>query len=188
MANLVLIHAKSRSCDLSRFALTFEASTQTTTSDLKSNLSLFILLSHCEDSLICTMVVDRSKTPSIAPKQSGQADASTLATAVSILGGPVIQPNDIEWAFNLPSGKDLLMWLTAQLTDIGIQDGLPATDMREKYQASLAGIALEAEELDMYVSLFTPLWLHPTDVSIASNVSNLRGWNLALTSYHQQPT
>jgi hypothetical protein len=69
-----------------------------------------------------------------------QMACRAVTTIVSELGGPSINPVDIEWALDIPAGKRLIHWLANQL-------GHETSTLG----ASLRCIALEAEEVTMFV-------------------------------------
>ncbi|TFK45058.1 hypothetical protein BDQ12DRAFT_661667 [Crucibulum laeve] len=70
-----------------------------------------------------------------------------LTTIVSTLGGPEINPADIEWTTDIPKGKELVDWLAAQIKLVEVDDELDDEQKRVQYQAALLYTALEAEEV-----------------------------------------
>ncbi|KAJ7736864.1 hypothetical protein B0H16DRAFT_110295 [Mycena metata] len=71
----------------------------------------------------------------------------TATTIVSLLGGPDLNTEDIDWALDVPAGKRLLEWLVSQVE-------LPADDDRgtdefDALRAALGAIALEEDEVQM---------------------------------------
>ncbi|KAJ6631448.1 hypothetical protein B0H10DRAFT_1978800 [Mycena sp. CBHHK59/15] len=73
--------------------------------------------------------------------------AETVTTIVSLLGGPKINAEDIEWAADIPAGQRLLEWLAAQVSTGEVDDD--GSDASYKVRAALTGVALEGEELQM---------------------------------------
>ncbi|EDR00546.1 uncharacterized protein LACBIDRAFT_295770 [Laccaria bicolor S238N-H82] len=69
---------------------------------------------------------------------------TTLTSIVSNLGGPRVNPSDIEWANDITSGKLLINWLVAQL-DLEAANG--NDDLEIRHRAALRDVALEDEEL-----------------------------------------
>lgn len=69
---------------------------------------------------------------------------TTLTSIVSNLGGPRVNPSDIEWANDITSGKLLINWLVAQL-DLEAANG--NDDLEILHRAALRDVALEDEEL-----------------------------------------
>jgi hypothetical protein len=65
-----------------------------------------------------------------------------LSLMILNLGGPDIQPSDMEWATDLPAGKALLEWFADQV-DIEVGGEGRGVDL----QACLEMIALEDEEV-----------------------------------------
>lgn len=65
--------------------------------------------------------------------------SSAIARIVATLGGPDIDPSDIEWAAHLPAGQKLIQWLVDQCVVAETVD-----------TAALHAIALEREEAQMY--------------------------------------
>lgn len=61
----------------------------------------------------------------------------SLVDIVAHLGGPRIVPGDIEWAVDLPAGRQLVEWIAAQLD---------SNDEDRDLELSLKTIALEPEE------------------------------------------
>jgi hypothetical protein len=69
-----------------------------------------------------------------------------LTSIISELGGPSVPPADLSWALDIPAGRSLIEWLVAQLGEPG--------DERSPILTSLEMIALQQEEVHMYVFLF----------------------------------
>jgi hypothetical protein len=78
-----------------------------------------------------------------------------LAAIISTLGGPSIQPADIEWAVDLPSGKSLLTWIAAQLGSGAVKNDLDDGTRERLHRAALRNIALEANEVKMCVLILS---------------------------------
>jgi hypothetical protein len=76
---------------------------------------------------------------------------TTLTSIVSNLGGPRVNPSDIEWANDITPGKLLINWLVAQLDP----EVANSNDDREiQHRAALRDVMLEDEELKMCVHYF----------------------------------
>ncbi|KAJ7108454.1 hypothetical protein C8R43DRAFT_187702 [Mycena crocata] len=72
--------------------------------------------------------------------------SETTVALVSLLGGPKLNAEDIEWASELPAGEKLLNWLVSQ-----VQLELPPLDTdadSDSLRAALQAIALEEDEVD----------------------------------------
>lgn len=70
-----------------------------------------------------------------------------LVSMISRLGGPDISPEEIEWATDLPAGKNLLEWFTNQFpNDLSVGGGWSETDW-----VAWKDITLEREEFSSYV-------------------------------------
>ncbi|KAF7370705.1 hypothetical protein MSAN_00703700 [Mycena sanguinolenta] len=69
----------------------------------------------------------------------------TATSIVSLLGGPQFNPEDIDWALDLPAGQRLLDWLVSQVEI----PGSPAknTDASPSLAAALHAVALEDDEI-----------------------------------------
>ena len=74
-----------------------------------------------------------------------------LASIVSHLGGPEISPLEIDWALDLPAGKRLIEWLVDQLDEDVETDTVDDGDSGRLYRAALKDIALDRQELSLYV-------------------------------------
>jgi hypothetical protein len=73
---------------------------------------------------------------------------TTLTSIVSNLGGPRVNPSDIEWANDITPGKLLINWLVAQSDP----EVVNSNDDREiQHRAALRDVMLEDEELKMCV-------------------------------------
>ncbi|KAJ7503122.1 hypothetical protein B0H11DRAFT_1987888 [Mycena galericulata] len=70
--------------------------------------------------------------------------SETVTRVVSLLGGPAINPEDIQWSLDIPAGQRLLDWLVSQL-----QPELDDTGPFEPLEAALQAISLEDAELQM---------------------------------------
>ena len=90
---------------------------------------------------------------------SNQETISRVLELVSHLGGPRILPEEIEWATDIPAGKQLLEWLASQLSDPPVTDRVagPSGDSNHTgldsnlaLQASLSPIALYSDEVKTY--------------------------------------
>ena len=93
----------------------------------------------------------------------------SLVKTISLLGGPLLESNDIDWASDLPAGNAFFGWLADQLHDWSqnlefqnvtsgnvedVEDGKTlALEMR--MYAALREIALEKEEVLVFVTEFT---------------------------------
>ncbi|THH21859.1 hypothetical protein EUX98_g8259 [Antrodiella citrinella] len=71
-------------------------------------------------------------------------NAEKFCAITKSLGGPDIAPADIEWANDIPAGRDLLKWIADQLYDTDVS----ATD--SPFIPALHSIALEHEEVKLY--------------------------------------
>lgn len=77
-----------------------------------------------------------------------------FSTLISTLGGEPLNPEDIEWALDVPAGKQLLNWLTAQLNENegGASSSIVCSQgVLQRQAAALHAIALTGEELSMCV-------------------------------------
>lgn len=71
--------------------------------------------------------------------------ARKLCDIITNLGGPKIQPEEIDWANDIPTGKYLLEWMSSQLLD-----ELDEKQDEETHSLlSMRAIALEDEERRM---------------------------------------
>lgn len=83
-----------------------------------------------------------------------------LVKMISLLGGPLLESNDFDWATDLPAGNAFFGWLAEQLHDwselqnvsSGNVDGVE-DDIR--MYAALREIALEMDEVLVFVPEFT---------------------------------
>lgn len=84
------------------------------------------------------------------------SSSSTVTNIVSALGGPIIEPANIDWATELPAGKRLVEWLASQLSLPTDVDGhaLNETEVDFYTRVALNRIALEDEEVRVCVFLF----------------------------------
>ncbi|KAJ7099451.1 hypothetical protein B0H15DRAFT_820305 [Mycena belliarum] len=74
--------------------------------------------------------------------------SETITTTVSLLGGPNLSPQDIDWALDLPAGRRLLEWLVSQV-DLGLPPAKDGTCASEQLHAALQAISIEDAELQM---------------------------------------
>lgn len=74
-----------------------------------------------------------------------------LIDIVAHLGGPRIIPGDIEWAVDLPAGKQLVDWIAAQLDSDDERGSDGGVD--RALRVSMKDIALEPEEVYLWVIL-----------------------------------
>lgn len=81
--------------------------------------------------------------------------SETVTTIVSLLGGPDINPEEIDWALDLPAGQKLLEWLVSQVQLELSADDASGIGTSDSLRAALQAIALEDHELQMYVSLIS---------------------------------
>ena len=73
-----------------------------------------------------------------------------VTTAVSQLGGPVVAPDDIAWALDLPAGRQLLEFLADQIQDTEtnrLKSRKGAEERARHSSAALHRIALENDEV-----------------------------------------
>ena len=75
---------------------------------------------------------------------SPQSNVETLARIVTALGDDTSRPEDIEWANEMPSGRDMLAWIASQLS--APEDAVHDDD---DILASLSAIALDDAELKL---------------------------------------
>lgn len=67
----------------------------------------------------------------------------TVTDITSLLGGPEISAEDIDWALDVPAGQRLLDWLVSQVEG--------ETDGPDQLRAALQVISLEENEVEMSV-------------------------------------
>ncbi|KAF8058721.1 hypothetical protein FPV67DRAFT_1785777 [Lyophyllum atratum] len=75
-----------------------------------------------------------------------------ITKAVLELGGPSIEPGDIEWTSQVPAGRNLVQWLVEQCIALQSddEDGLATTQLPDiDLGAALRAIALEDEEIHL---------------------------------------
>lgn len=72
-----------------------------------------------------------------------------FASILAHLGGPNVAPADIQWALDLNSGKKLIEWLSSQIDEAIPTSGNFTEELL--YSASLENIALESEEVQLYI-------------------------------------
>ncbi|KAJ7032710.1 hypothetical protein C8F04DRAFT_1261561 [Mycena alexandri] len=75
----------------------------------------------------------------------------TATTIVSLLGGPELNAEDIDWALDVPAGQRLLEWLVSQV-ELPADSDDSGTDKSDTLRAALGAIALEEDEVQMFVS------------------------------------
>ncbi|KAJ7125278.1 hypothetical protein C8R44DRAFT_875095 [Mycena epipterygia] len=56
-----------------------------------------------------------SATGLLSPSPPTMEISKTVTTIVSLPGGPELNPEDIDWASDLPAGRKLLEWLVSQV-------------------------------------------------------------------------
>ena len=83
------------------------------------------------------------------PTMSPQSNVETLARIVTALGDDTSRPEDIEWANEMPSGRDMLAWIASQLSapEDAVHDDDDDDD--DDILASLSAIALDDAELKL---------------------------------------
>ena len=84
---------------------------------------------------------------------SSQSSAPHIVSRiVSHLGGPPITPADIEWALDFSAGKALIEWVADQfrIANGEVEDVEEGMDSL-RYRSAFESIALEDEEVQMYV-------------------------------------
>ncbi|KAF8058767.1 hypothetical protein FPV67DRAFT_1785806 [Lyophyllum atratum] len=75
-----------------------------------------------------------------------------VTKAVLELGGPSIEPGDIEWTSQVPAGRNIVQWLVEQCIALESddEDGLATTQLPDiDLGAALRAIALEDEEIHL---------------------------------------
>ena len=87
----------------------------------------------------------------------------SLVKTISLLGGPFLEPTDIDWAADLPAGNAFFKWLADQLHDwspnheqnVTSASGNAVDDNQEETEirmyAALRDVALEKDEVLMLV-------------------------------------
>lgn len=91
---------------------------------------------------------------------AGLPAAQTLVKTISLLGGPLLEPTDIDWAADLPAGKALFEWLVDQLhpsSEQNVTSGNNAVNdneeiLKTRLSAAVREVALEKDEVLMFVS------------------------------------
>ena len=90
----------------------------------------------------------------------------SLVKTISLLGGPLLESNDIDWATYLPAGNAFFEWLADQLQDwslnlelqnvsSGIVDDVEdGKTLEMRMYAALREMALEKDEVLVFVSEF----------------------------------
>ena len=72
---------------------------------------------------------------------------------ITHLGGPECSPEELQWAMDIPAGKQLLEWLASQVSD-ETQTNESSTEHRSRHiNAALSSIALCQDELDVSASV-----------------------------------
>ena len=89
----------------------------------------------------------------LQPTMSPQSNVETLARIVTALGDDTSRPEDIEWANEMPSGRDMLAWIVSQLS--APEDAVHDDD---DILASLSAIALDDDELKL--SEYNAMYIH----------------------------
>lgn len=91
----------------------------------------------------------------------------SLVKTISLLGGPLLESNDIDWATDLPAGNTFFGWLADQLNDLSpnlklqnvisgnVDDVEDGKALEIRMYAALREMALENDEVLMFVSEFT---------------------------------
>jgi hypothetical protein len=84
-------------------------------------------------------------------------DTQSLVKTISLLGGPLLESTDIDWATDLPAGNAFFKWLADQLSRSNLeQSGNAVDDNEEKLEirmrAALRDVALEKDEVLMFVT------------------------------------
>lgn len=78
----------------------------------------------------------------------------SLVKTISLLGGPLLESTDIDWATDLPAGNAFFKWLADQLSPNLEQNAVD--DNEEKLEigmrAALREVALEKDEVLMFVA------------------------------------
>ena len=77
-----------------------------------------------------------------------------VTTVVSQLGGPIVAPQDIAWALDMPAGRELLQFLADQMQGTGMAHLTTEKGVNDRARgdgAALRGIALESDELKSWV-------------------------------------
>jgi len=84
----------------------------------------------------------------------------SLVKTISLLGGPLLESTDIDWATDLPAGNALFDWLAEQLSisspnlEQNVTSGNVVDDNEEiRMCAALRDVALEKDEVLMFVSV-----------------------------------
>ena len=80
------------------------------------------------------------------PTMSPQSNVETLTRIITALGDDTSRPEDIEWANEMPSGRDMLAWIASQLS--APEDAVHDDD-DDDILASLSAIALDDAELKL---------------------------------------
>ena len=90
-----------------------------------------------------------------------------LVKTISLLGGPLLESSDIEWATDLPAGNAFFGWLADQLHDWSpnlelqnvtsdyVDDVEDGKTLEMRMHAALLEIALEKDEVLVFVPEFT---------------------------------
>ena len=83
---------------------------------------------------------------------AGQPTITRALEIISHLGGPECSPDELQWAMDIPAGKQLLEWLASQTTNDDPRQDTSADDSTtqdDRLEAILAPIALFGDELQM---------------------------------------
>lgn len=79
--------------------------------------------------------------------------SQSLGKTISLLGGPLLESNDIDWATDLPAGNAFFIWLADQLLGWSPKDDIEDGKTLEiKMCAALREMALEKDEVLVFVS------------------------------------
>ena len=87
----------------------------------------------------------------------GKTTISTVLEILAHLGGPECSPEELEWAVDIPAGKQLLEWIASQADTEGQIDRgqIVGNEQQPKggsalnLRASLSPVALYQDELQM---------------------------------------
>ncbi|KAJ7188888.1 hypothetical protein C8R46DRAFT_1341532 [Mycena filopes] len=101
----------------------------------------------------------------------------TVTTIVSLLGGPKLNAEDIDWALDDPAGRRLLEWLVSQV-ELAADDTNAGGDESDAVRAALAEIALEQDEVQMLrnATRKTPSIAEPTSETTAVPAGYIPPW------------
>ena len=77
---------------------------------------------------------------------------------ISLLGGPLLESNDIDWATDLPAGNAFFGWLANQVQNVSssnVDDVEYGKTLETRMYAALRELALEKDEVLVLVSELT---------------------------------